>query len=420
MFKKVSVLTLVLAISLESAIAYSKPSKKRAGSNKKRVSAVKKMSKKTSVDVKDVEAIVEEKKAVVASEPVVTSTPVVETKIIDNSVTNDVDAVRAVVRDELQANNDLIANMKKKEEEKKNESLKKAKESLSSKLDNVRNECSGIKSNLDTIFGLSVATTVSSGLGTLVSGGALAVGLVKANKDKKIEEKEAELNLLTPKDISLDTSSEENLKKSVASALSDLDKDAEALRAEIAKDEKTSKTLGHVRTGLMAGATLTSAVSTGTSIGATLSATKLAEKMSSCNSALSELRLAKATAEAEEVEATDTLVVSANNILSVCTGYDEGNIKSLKNLATANSIVSGIGTMTAGAGTVTSFMANKDSVRNDNTEAGKKKEKNLNTASNILAGVTLGTSATSTTLSAVQISKAKKDSDMAEKCEKAL
>ena len=81
--------------------------------------------------------------------------------------------------------------------------------------------------------------------------------------------------------------------------------------------------------------------------------------------------------------------------------------------------MSGIGTATASVGTVTSAMANNKN-RNVYSNEGRVKEKNLNLASNILAGVTIGTSGASTTLSAIQISKAKKDSDMAEKCEKAL
>ena len=64
--------------------------------------------------------------------------------------------------------------------------------------------------------------------------------------------------------------------------------------------------------------------------------------------------------------------------------------------------------------------ANTDKVRSDNSEKGKKKEKTLNLISNIAAGVTTGTSATSTVLSATAIAKAKKDSEMAERCESAL
>ncbi len=411
MFKKVSVLTLVLALSFESAVVYSKPSRKRAGSNKKRFSSTKKMEKK-------LKTVVEELKTTVAEEqPAVTpaSAPVIETNIIDNSVTNDVDAVRAVVKEELQASNQIIANLNKKENEKKTVEINNASSALSQKIEEVRSECSGIKSNIDTIFGLTVATTVSSGLGTAAAGGALAVGLVKSSTDKKIEENNELLEAFKKASAS-------GKEEDIASFESKIDEINELITdGTQEKLNKKSKTLGNVRTGLMAGATVTSAVSTGTSVGAVMNASKLAEKMSSCNKKLSELQIAKNTLVAIlEDEQEPAVVATAQNILSVCTGFDEDNIKTLKTRMTASAVVSGIGTATAGAGTVTSLMANKDSVRNDDSEAGKKKEKKLNIASNILAGVTMGTSATSTVLSATSISKAKKDSEMAEKCERAL
>ena len=269
---------------------------------------------------------------------------------------------------------------------------------LQAKISDTQSSCSGIKSSLDTIFGLSVATTVSSGLGTVAAGGALAVGIVKAKTDKKIDD--------------LQKLSNDEFYEYVASLVGVND------RAELEKLEKKSKTLGNVRTGLMAGATVTSAVSTGTSIGATVNAEKLAKKMSDCNEAVRQLKLAISVAEAEEVE--EEKLVHAREITSVCTGFDKDNINTLKTQMTASAIVSGIGTATAGAGTITSAMANSKKVREDDSEKGRKKEKGLNLASNILAGVTMGTSATSTVLSATAISKAKKDSKMAEECEAVL
>ncbi len=269
---------------------------------------------------------------------------------------------------------------------------------LQAKISDTQSSCSGIKSSLDTIFGLSVATTVSSGLGTVAAGGALAVGIVKAKTDKKIDD--------------LQKLSNDEFYEYVASLVGVND------RAELEKLEKKSKTLGNVRTGLMAGATVTSAVSTGTSIGATVNAEKLAKKMSDCNEAVRQLKLAISVAEAEEVE--EEKLAHAREITSACTGFDKDNINTLKTQMTASAIVSGIGTATAGAGTITSAMANSKKVREDDSEKGRKKEKGLNLASNILAGVTMGTSATSTVLSATAISKAKKDSKMAEKCEAVL
>ena len=140
--------------------------------------------------------------------------------------------------------------------------------------------------------------------------------------------------------------------------------------------------------------------------------------MEACNEAISNLKMAISVAEAEEVEADK--LVKAREITSACTGFDKDNIKTLKTTMTASAVVSGIGTATATTGTVTSALANSEKVRGDNSDKGKKKEKNLNLVSNIMAGVTAGTSGASTVLSATAISKAKKDSEMAEKCEAVL
>ena len=284
---------------------------------------------------------------------------------------------------------------------------------LAIKTQAAQSACAGIKKDLDTIFGLSVATTVSSGLGTVAAGAALATGIAKSKTDKKLED----IKLLELRTGGLtETENVEEFKKQARAILGDLDADIAQIQKDTEELEKKSKLLGNVRTGLMAGATVTSAVSMGTSIGATVNAAKLADKMADCNKAVSALRLARATAEAEEVEETDATMAKAGEILASCTGYDESNISALRKLSKANAIVSGIGTVSAGAGTVTSAMANGKDVR----AAGGKKEKNLNLASNILAGVTAGTSGTSTVLSAIQISKAKKDSEMADVCESAL
>lgn len=285
---------------------------------------------------------------------------------------------------------------------------------LNTKIAAVQESCSGIKQNFDTIFGLSVGTAVSSGVGTLAAGSALGVGIAKANIDKKIEEKESELELIKSRTENLSSDPEE-FKKQLEEILPQLAKDYEKVRQEIDEKTKKSKQLGHARTGLMAGATVTSAVSTGTSVGAVITADKLAKKIEKCNADLQVLKIAKGKLEAEGGKSEQ-----AENIIKNCTGYDKANITALKNLATANAVVSGVGTATALTGTITSAFANTDKVRNDNSEKGKKKEKNLNLVSNIFAGITTGTSAASTGLSAAQIMKAKKDSEMAAKCESAL
>ena len=202
----------------------------------------------------------------------------------------------------------------------------------------------------------------------------------------------------------------------------ELSEEYNKLKQEVDDETKKSKTLGNVRTGLMAGATVTSAVSTGTSIGATVNAEKLAKKMSDCNQKLYELRIAKS--ELEALESFDKSAVEAGKnafkILSACTGYNKNNINTVKNKMTASAIISGIGTATGATGTITSAMANSKKVREDDSVKGKKKEKNLNLTANIMAGITTGTSLSTTVISATAIADAKKDSKMAEECEAVL
>ncbi len=201
-----------------------------------------------------------------------------------------------------------------------------------------------------------------------------------------------------------------------------LEKEISELEKELEVLNVNSESTGNVRTGLMAGATVTSAVSTGTSIGATVNADKLAKKMSDCNQKLYELKIAKS--ELEALESSDKSAVeigeNATKILGACTGYNKNNINTVKNKMTASAIISGIGTATGATGTITSAMANSKKVREDDSVKGKKKEKNLNLTANIMAGITTGTSLSTTVISATAIADAKKDSKMAEECEAVL
>ena len=302
---------------------------------------------------------------------------------------------------------------------------------VNTKITNVQSSCSGIKKDFDTIFGLTVATTVSSGLGTVAAGGALATGILKESDVDPIATKIKKLYSLCDEKNKEQIPEFQKISTEVAGKLgmstyysekywrNDWPHRNKTRREYVEEIEKQyQKILGNLQTGLMAGATVTSAVSTGTSIGASVTASKLAEKMEACNKAISDLKIAISTAEAEEV--AENNLSNARKIVGSCTGYSKDNINTLKKQMTASAIVSGIGTATAGAGTVTSALANSKKVRDDNSEPGKKKEKGLNLASNILAGITTGTSGASTILSATAIEKAKNDSKMAEECESTL
>ena len=510
MFKKISVLALTLAVSLDSICVFAARPKTTRKPTQKRFAAMSKI-KKVEAPAPVVEEVaapvapVVEQPAVVAPAPVEpVPTTVTSNTTINNYHTNDLATIKQAVREELEAQNQINTTETLARTASNSEEIKTAKNNLATKIEETRMACSDIKHNLDTIFGLSVATTVSSGLGTVAAGSALAVGIVKSVKDKKadetaiankdrdfgaefenwksdvdaisdewndshevysyeemieiaqkVQELSSDVNQKN-KDLdkalkasdgvlkkieALDAKAEDSeneeddgknnsiveapraeLEKSITVALENIAQIDEAKYKDEASKVGDTKVLGHVRTGLLAGATATSAVSTGTSIGASVTAAKLAEKMSACNIKLAELRVAKSALEAElEDDAEKPVsIATADNILASCTGFDENNIKTLKTTMTVSAVVSGVGTAAAGTGTVTSIMANTDKVRSDNSEKGKKKEKTLNLISNIAAGVTTGTSATSTVLSATAIAKAKKDSEMAERCESAL
>ena len=310
--------------------------------------------------------------------------------------------------------------------------IAEAEQDLQQKLNAAASTCSGIKNGLDTIFGLTVATTISSGAGTLAAGGALGVGIAKSVIDKKTEALEAQIQLYQPKSptltgnqsISLDAQSnvsgtEEEIIEKANSLMNEINPQIDELKKQIAENEKKSKTLGNVRTGLMAGATVTSLTSTVTSTVTTVKASELAEQMINCDNKIAEVRIAKSLLETFDVE-NNTYIEKAKKVLDSCTGFDKNNINTLKTTMTASAIISGIGSATAGTGTITSALANSQKIRNDNSDKGKKKEKGLNITSNILAGVTMGTSGASTVLSATSIERAKKDSSIAERCENAL
>ncbi len=374
---------------------------------------------------------------------------------------------------------------KKKELDTKRKEIMKAKQDLSGKIEKARSECSGISGSLDTIFGLTTATTVASGTGTLLAGGALAVGLIKDRKDKTVaggvdgvndkygkinkdlsekQNKSAELrqkinqanvDIEEPDEIhtignriALNTATAEEIEKYDkwhAEHSKDKKKERDFKRysgmldradsildkkkakndsilqdpsAFIEKAGKDSKTLGHVRTGLLAGATVTSATSMGTSIGASVTATQVAEKMKSCNQAVGDVKIAKNLLSAliddfsEVVDRSEINV--ANNIISACPGFNSESIITIKNTMVASSVVSGIGTATAATGTVTSVLANTNKFK-ENGKAGK-----LNLTSNIMAGITAGTSLTTTALSGSVLAKIKKERDIAADCERGL
>lgn len=288
-------------------------------------------------------------------------------------------------------------------------------------MNNVRNACSGINSKMDHLKLMAGINTGIGAVGTVTGAVALGSGVAKAQKDKDIEDLKKQFTEILPE------KGEKVSKKEAEETLAKLEKAWAAYVKEaqnnsdkkknvdkLDKLEQESKTLGNVRTGMLAANTATSVA------GAVISSQNkttgsIKEAIDKCISATDDLRDSMMQA---RMDGRDTVV--AKRIVDACSEYKTADLSKINKLATGSTVTSSIGAVAGGIGTITSAVANTDSTRNDNSAAGISKEKNLNTASNVLSGVTTATSAVSTVLNGVQIAAIKKVVSISEKCEKEI
>ncbi len=290
-------------------------------------------------------------------------------------------------------------------------------------INNVRNACSGINSKMDHLKLMAGINTGISAAGTVTGAVALGTGIAKAKKDAKIVDiKKALLKKLSSAEETKQTTKQDVVafQAEVEKKYAEYEKNAknDATRKKevdkVGKLEQESKTLGNVRTGMLAANTATSVA------GAVISSQNkvngsIKEAIDNCISATDDLRDSMMQA---RMDGRDTVV--AKRIVDACSEYKFADLSKINKLATGSTVTSSIGAVAGGVGMITSISANTDSTRNDNSKDGKAKEKNLNTASNVLSGVTTATSAVSTVLNGVQIATIKKVVSISEKCEKEL
>lgn len=269
--------------------------------------------------------------------------------------------------------------------------------------------CVGIDDGLSDLKRMAGINTAVTGVGTAVNTGATVVGIVKANKDRDLEKLLEELRA-QDESISQKESSEQEFSEGTTAWREYRKTNPKVSEDEIAKLTKQSKSLGNWRTGLLAGGTATNVA------GAIIAGTNkvdddLQTQIDKCKKAVVNLRDSIMQA---RMNGTD--VSEANSIAAACGEYDYVDISPINKRGKGAMVSSIVGATTGAAGTVTSAMANTDTTRNDNSDAGKQKEKNLNTASNVLAGASTVASATATVFNATQISAIKKVAAVAEKC----
>jgi len=286
-------------------------------------------------------------------------------------------------------------------------------------MNNVRTACSGINSKMDHLKLMAGINTGIGAVGTVTGAVALGTGIAKAQKDAEILRLKKQFVVFLPEggdEVSKQEAEETlaKLEEAWAEYVKKVDANKKKNVDEVDKLEKESKTLGNVRTGMLAANTATSVA------GAVISSQNkttgsIKEAIDKCISATDDLRESMMQARIDGHDTTD-----AKRIVDACTEYKFADLSKINKLATGSTVTSSIGAVAGGIGTITSAVANTDSTRNDNSAAGISKEKNLNTASNVLSGVTTATSAVSTVLNGVQIATIKKVVSISENCEKEI
>ena len=277
---------------------------------------------------------------------------------------------------------------------------------LNTALQNTYYACVGIDDELAELKKLAGINTAVTAVGTATGGAATVVGLVKASKDKQIEDLKESLPDVRESygKTDYDKTVATNNFKAAAKAYSG------STETEIDRLTKQSKNLGNWRTGLMAGATATN-IAGAAIAGTSLKKGDIQEHIDECMSRVSDLRssIAQARMNGEDVS-------EAQGIVQACSSYTGLDISKIQKQSKGSLISSLVGTATGIAGTTTSAVANSDGTR----KQGGQTEKNLNTASNVLAGATTAASATATVFNALQISTIKKVASAASECEGAL
>ena len=281
-------------------------------------------------------------------------------------------------------------------------------------INNVRENCVGISGKMNHLKTMAGISTGVSAVGTVAGVGALASGIVKSQTDAEIEDL---LNKLAEKFKKAQNVSDKELDEIVE----DLEKNWEEYSKDYEKETKKideltekSKTLGNVRTGLLAGNTATSVAGAVVSSQSKVKGS-LKEQIDACVAATEDLRESMMQARLEGQDTTQ-----AKRIVDACSEYKFSDISKINKMATGSTVTSSVGAVVGGVGMITSIAANTDATRNDNSKEGKEKEAGLNTASNVLSGITTAASATSTVLSGVQIATIKKVVSVADNCEKEL
>lgn len=258
----------------------------------------------------------------------------------------------------------------------RNNRIRKIRSEYRTHLNNAQLNCIGISRTLELVQGLSIGTTVVSGIGSLAAGGAMVSELVPDSTSEKNNDKERTI----------------------------------------------------LETGLLVGSSATSVAGIATSAISLSNMDDLLSKMKSCKSDISNIRNIKEQLIDEDVDETDSTISQINDITNNCGGIDDKsieNIEHIKGLLVASTVTSGVGAAGSIGATITNLnIKSSDTLNNISDEDKKKKAQQQNTglkiATSIMTGIAGGAQGTSALFSGIVLGKINNDKDTADKCEDTL
>ena len=250
----------------------------------------------------------------------------------------------------------------------------------------LRQNCSGINAELQSIKKYGVVNTVVTGVGTVAAGGALYAGIKKKDFDRKAEE----------------------LVKKIAK-YQELKEQYNSMCQEKRDYEAKAKKLGNIRTGLMAGNTVTAIAGTVISSKNKRDSDSIKDMIQQCLDTIenNEQKIGQTMMDCDR-EKYEKLKA----VVSECKLLSTENMEKVSKQNKVSTISSGINIGTGAAGTITSAMANKNEY--------DEKTKNLNTAANIFAGASTVASGVSTVFNAITLKSINNNLKISETCEGAL
>lgn len=276
--------------------------------------------------------------------------------------------------------------------------------------------CVGIDDDLYELKKMAGINTAITGVGTGLGLGATVVGIAKEGVDRQIDALKLEkLRAIETDRIAngtADLSNEEKERFSADFNTGTGNKNENVKDTKITELTNKSKSLGYWRTGLMAGNTVTNVA------GAIISGQNrvdgnLQTQIDKCKSSVSKLQDAIMQAKMDGLDINE-----AQSIVNACKEYSYVDIEKINERGKGATVSSVVGAGLGLTGTITSGIANSDSIRSQTTAQGLRteKEKNLNTASNVLAGASTVASATATVFNASQIKAIRDVANVAAKC----